>query len=53
MFFWSAIAQEIKRTVTFAQAFSFCLFSLLYIPYLTTIGNIWRESKSFRLFNPY
>ncbi len=43
-----AIAQEIKRTVPFAQAFSFCLFSLLYIPCLTTIGTIWGESKSFR-----
>ncbi|MEB3312187.1 MAG: ferrous iron transport protein B [Snowella sp.] len=43
-----AIAQEIKRTVTFAQGFSYCLFSLLYIPCLTTLGTIWGETKSLR-----
>ncbi|MGA1623159.1 MAG: ferrous iron transport protein B [Synechocystis sp.] len=42
------VAQEIQRTVTFAQGFSFCLFSLIYIPCLTTLGTIWGESKSVR-----
>ncbi|MEB3174373.1 MAG: nucleoside recognition domain-containing protein, partial [Cyanobacteriota bacterium] len=39
-------AAEIGRTVTFAQGFSYCLFSLLYIPCLTTLGAIWGETKS-------
>ena len=42
------VAQEIQRTVTFAQGFSYCLFSLIYIPRLTTLGAIWGESKSVR-----
>jgi ferrous iron transport protein B len=42
------VAQEIQRTVTFAQGFSYCLFSLIYIPCLTTLGTIWGESKSVR-----
>jgi ferrous iron transport protein B len=42
------VAQEIQRTVTFAQGFSYCLFSLIYIPCLTTLGAIWGESKSVR-----
>jgi len=41
------LTTELQRTTTFAQGFSFCLFSLLYIPCLTTIGTIWNESKSF------
>jgi len=42
------VVQEIQRTVTFAQGFSYCLFSLIYIPCLTTLGAIWGESKSIR-----
>ncbi len=42
------VTQEIQRTVTFAQGFSYCLFSLIYIPCLTTLGAIWGESKSVR-----
>lgn len=38
-------AAEIARTVTFSQGFSYCLFSLLYIPCLTALGAIWGESK--------
>ena len=41
-----AVAEEIRKTVTFAQGFSYCLFSLIYIPCLTTLGAIWGESKS-------
>ncbi|XGB40338.1 MAG: hypothetical protein LVT47_06675 [Cyanobacteria bacterium LVE1205-1] len=41
------LTTELQRTTTFAQGFSFCLFSLLNIPCLTTIGTIWNESKSF------
>jgi len=41
-----AVATEIQRTVTFAQGFSYCLFSLIYVPCLTTLGAIWGESKS-------
>ncbi|MFM1843860.1 MAG: ferrous iron transporter [Cyanobacteriota bacterium] len=40
------VANEIQRTVTFAQGFSYCLFSLIYIPCLTTLGAIWGEAKS-------
>jgi ferrous iron transport protein B len=40
------VTAELQKTMTFAQGFSFCLFSLLYIPCLTTIGTIWSESKS-------
>lgn len=43
-----AVVKEIQQTVTFAQGFSYCLFSLLYIPCLTTLGAIWGESKSIR-----
>ena len=41
-----AMAAEIQNTVTFAQGFSYCLFSLIYIPCLTTLGAIWGETKS-------
>ncbi len=42
----AGVTAELHKTMTFAQGFSFCLFSLLYIPCLTTIGTIWSESKS-------
>jgi ferrous iron transport protein B len=41
-----AVASQIQNTVTFAQGFSYCLFSLIYIPCLTTLGAIWGETKS-------
>mgnify|MGYP001806408631 FL=1 len=41
-----AVSDQIHTTVTFAQGFSYCLFSLIYIPCLTTLGAIWGESKS-------
>lgn len=38
-----AVSDQIHSTVTFAQGFSYCLFSLIYIPCLTTLGAIWGE----------
>jgi ferrous iron transport protein B len=43
-----AMAVELGQTLTTAQGLSYCLFSLLYIPCLTTLGAIWNESKSWR-----
>ncbi|MDB9496596.1 ferrous iron transport protein B [Spirulina major CS-329] len=43
-----AMAVELGQTLTTAQGLSYCLFSLLYIPCLTTLGAIWSESKSWR-----
>jgi ferrous iron transport protein B len=43
-----AVAQVLSQTLTTAQGMSYCLFSLLYIPCLTTLGTIWGESKSMR-----
>ncbi|MTH99896.1 ferrous iron transport protein B [Roseibium sp. RKSG952] len=42
----SAISGEIAHTVTAVQAYSFCLFCLLYTPCLTTIATVRGESKS-------
>lgn len=42
----SAIAQELAQNINPIQGFSYCLFSLLYMPCLTTLGAIWNESKS-------
>lgn len=39
---------ELSKTLTFAQGFSYCLFSLIYVPCLTTLGTIWGESRSLR-----
>jgi len=39
---------KLSETMTFTQGFSYCLFSLLYIPCLTTISTIWGETKSVR-----
>ncbi|WP_099238479.1 ferrous iron transport protein B [Synechococcus sp. BDU 130192] len=43
-----ATAQELSNSITFAQGFSYCLFSLIYMPCLTTLGAIWGEAKSVR-----
>lgn len=37
---------KLSESITFAQGFSYCLFSLIYIPCLTTISTIWGESRS-------
>ncbi|ELR98628.1 ferrous iron transport protein B [Gloeocapsa sp. PCC 73106] len=37
---------KLSETITFAQGFSYCLFSLIYIPCLTTISTIWGETRS-------
>jgi ferrous iron transport protein B len=42
-----AVSHEISLTVTSAQAYSFCLFCLLYTPCLTTIATQRAESKSY------
>ncbi|MCM1982450.1 ferrous iron transport protein B [Lyngbya confervoides] len=44
----AATTQELGTSLTFSQGFSYCLFSLIYLPCLTTLGAIWRESKSIR-----
>ncbi len=43
-----ALGVKLSQTLTFAQGFSYCLFSLIYIPCLTTLGTIWGESRSVR-----
>lgn len=44
----TAILQEVGRTVTFIQGYSFCIFCLLYTPCLTTIATIQKEGKSWK-----
>lgn len=48
-----AVAHQIATTVTPIEAYSFCLFCLLYTPCLTTIATVRAESKSwgFTLFS--
>jgi ferrous iron transport protein B len=41
-----ALGIKLGEDLTFAQGFSYCLFSLLYIPCLTTLSTIWGESRS-------
>ena len=41
-----ALQAQLAMDLTFAQGFSYLLFSLLYIPCLTTLGTIFGESKS-------
>ena len=41
-----ALGIKLGQDLTFAQGFSYCLFSLLYIPCLTTLSTIWGESHS-------
>jgi ferrous iron transport protein B len=43
-----ALGVRLGQDLTFAQGFSYCLFSLLYIPCLTTLGTIWGESRSWK-----
>lgn len=43
-----ALGVKLSESLTFAQGFSYCLFSLLYIPCLTTLATIWGESRSLR-----
>ncbi|HBE21043.1 MAG TPA: ferrous iron transport protein B [Cyanobacteria bacterium UBA11149] len=47
------IGQHLAVTVTPIQAYSFCIFCLLYLPCLTTTATLWNESKSwqFTLFS--
>lgn len=41
-----ALGVKIGETLSFAQAFSYCVFSLLYVPCLTTVATIFGESRS-------
>lgn len=38
----------LSATMTPAQAYSFCVFCLLYTPCLTTLVTLWTEAKSWR-----
>ena len=42
------LSAKLGESITFAQGFSYCIFSLLYIPCLTTISTIWGETRSIR-----
>jgi len=42
----NALGDKIGQTITAAQGFSYCIFSLLYVPCLTTISVMLAESKS-------
>ena len=42
------LVTKIGSDINFQQGFSYCLFSLLYVPCLTTIATIWGETKSAR-----
>jgi ferrous iron transport protein B len=42
------VSQYIGATVTWVQAYSFCLFCLLYTPCLTTLATLFNESKSWK-----
>jgi ferrous iron transport protein B len=41
-----ALQLKLGEILNFGQALSFCLFSLLYTPCLTTLATIWGETKS-------
>ena len=41
-----ALGVKLSQTLTFAQGLSYCLFALIYVPCLTTLGAIWAESRS-------
>lgn len=43
-----ALGIKLSQELTFAEGFSYCLFSLLYIPCLTTLSTIWGETHSIR-----
>jgi ferrous iron transport protein B len=42
------VTQYIRETVTWTQAYSFCIFCLLYTPCLTTLATLFSESKSWK-----
>lgn len=42
------LTQYITNTVTWTQAYSFCIFCLLYTPCLTTLATLFNESKSWK-----
>ncbi len=44
----SGVSQAITMSVTSLEAYSFCLFCLLYTPCLTTIATVRTESKSWK-----
>ena len=43
-----ALKATLGGIINFQQGFSYCLFSLLYVPCLTTVATIWGETKSAR-----
>ncbi|MFL0770439.1 MAG: ferrous iron transport protein B [Prochlorococcus sp.] len=43
-----ALTQKLGSVLDFGKGFSYCLFSLLYVPCLTTVATIWGETKSTR-----
>ena len=43
-----ALRETLGNAINFQQGFSYCLFSLLYVPCLTTVATIWGETKSAR-----
>jgi len=43
-----ALKTALGGAINFQQGFSYCLFSLLYVPCLTTVATIWGETKSAR-----
>ena len=43
-----ALKTTLGGVINFRQGFSYCLFSLLYVPCLTTVATIWGETKSAR-----
>lgn len=42
------VSDYIGTTVTWVQAYSFCIFSLLYTPCLTTLATLFNEAKSWK-----
>jgi ferrous iron transport protein B len=42
------VSEYIGATVTWVQAYSFCIFCLLYTPCLTTLATLFNESKSWK-----
>lgn len=43
-----ALSNHIGETVTWVQGYSFCIFSLLYAPCLTTLVTMFNEAKSWK-----
>lgn len=43
-----ALTQYIGSTITWTQAYSFCIFCLIYTPCLTTLATMINESKSWK-----